>query len=212
MHPDQLPCTTDSTRVRIILAAEALFAEQGYAATSMRAIAKTAGVNLAAAHYHFGSKQGLLVAVIHERVAPINSCRLQALDELESQPSELNVNTIMTAYLAPLVSGELNEGFPRVMARVFGEPNELIQPILEKEFLPVTQRFITALQAALPELNNDELAWRFHFVVGAMLHLIMFSKLLGGANEDSVPDAFQHLHKFVVAGLQDGQQSSSRSS
>jgi AcrR family transcriptional regulator len=195
-----------------MLAAEALFAEQGYAATSVRAIAKTAGVNLAAAHYHFGSKRGLLVAVIHERATPINNCRLQALVELESHLGELTVDAIMTAYFAPFVSGELSEGFPRVMARVFGEPSELIRPILEKEFLPVTQRFITALQIALPGLSNDDLAWRFHFVLGAMIHLVIFSEPLGGVNENSVPDAFHHLQAFVVAGLLDGQQSLSRSS
>jgi AcrR family transcriptional regulator len=204
--------TADNTRARILLAAEALFAEQGYAATSVRAIATAADVNLAAAHYYFGSKQGLLVAVIHERATPINAHRLQALTELESQPGELKVDAIMEAFFAPFVSGELSEGFPRVMARVFGEPDELIRPIIETEFLPVTRRFIAALQVALPGLSSDELAWRFHFVVGAMLHLVMFSGPLGGSTKASVTDAFQHLQAFVVAGLLDGQQSSIRSS
>jgi AcrR family transcriptional regulator len=213
--------TTDNTRARIMLAAETLFAEQGYAATSVRAIAAAAGVNLAAAHYHFGSKQGLLVEVIHERVTPINSCRLLALNELESQPGELDVNAIMTAFFAPFINGALKDGLPRVMARVFGEPNEIIRPILEKEFLPVTQRFISALQVALPALRSDDLAWRFHFVVGAMLHLVMFSEPLGGipsaqspnnANRQPVSDAFQHLHAFVVAGLLGDEQTLRRSS
>ena len=45
-----------STRERILDAAEALFIEHGYAATSLRAITSAAAVNLAAAHYHFEPK------------------------------------------------------------------------------------------------------------------------------------------------------------
>ncbi|MBT5685956.1 MAG: TetR/AcrR family transcriptional regulator, partial [Gammaproteobacteria bacterium] len=48
-----------NTQTKILDAAEYLFVEQGYAATSLRAIASAAGVNLAATHYYFGSKKGL---------------------------------------------------------------------------------------------------------------------------------------------------------
>jgi AcrR family transcriptional regulator len=221
MSPKPPTCTDkDKTRERILLAAETLFAEQGYAATSVRAISAAAGVNLAAAHYHFGSKQGLLNAVVHGRVAPINTCRLQALTALESKHDDLKVDAIMAAFFAPFMSGELADGFPRIIARIFGEPDELIRPILEQEFLPVTTRFIAALQIALPGLDNRELHWRFHFVVGAMIHLVMFSQPLGST--EKTPDAtkskksnsaaFQQLQTFVVAGLLDGQQPLNRSS
>ena len=212
--------TTDKTRKRILLAAETLFAEQGYAATSVRAIAATAGVNLAAAHYHFGSKQGLLEAVVHARVAPINTYRLKALATLECQNDNQDVDAIMTAFFAPFINGELSGGFPRIMARIFGELDELIRPILEQEFLPVTQRFISALQIVLPGLDHEELQWRFHFVIGAMIHLLMFSQPLGSASKTqdsatpnkSTTDAFQRLQAFAVAGLLDGQQTMNRSS
>ena len=45
------------TKKRILDAAETLFAEQGYAQTSMRAITARADVNLASVNYHFGSKK-----------------------------------------------------------------------------------------------------------------------------------------------------------
>ena len=212
--------TTDKTRELILLAAETLFAERGYSATSVRAIAATAGVNLAAAHYHFGSKKGLLEAVVHARVAPINVYRLQALTTLELQNDDQNVDAIMTAFFAPFMDGELSGGFPRIMARIFGEPDELIRPILEQEFLPVTRRFIGALQIALPGLDSEELQWRFHFVIGAMIHLFMFSEPLGFAGKTqnsakpnkSTTASFQRLQSFVVPGLQDGQEILNRSS
>jgi hypothetical protein len=46
------------TKERILDTAERLFAEQGYAATSLRGIIAEAGVNLAAVHYHFPLQRG----------------------------------------------------------------------------------------------------------------------------------------------------------
>ena len=48
-----------STDNKIFLAAEKLFAEKGFAATSTRDIAKNAGVNVSMISYYFGSKEKL---------------------------------------------------------------------------------------------------------------------------------------------------------
>ncbi len=47
------------TRIRILEAAASIFAEHGFAATTIRHICSKAQVNLAAVNYHFGSKEGL---------------------------------------------------------------------------------------------------------------------------------------------------------
>ena len=54
---------------RILDAAEVLFAQKGFAETSLRAITSRAGVNLAAVNYHFGSKEALIQAVFDEQEA-----------------------------------------------------------------------------------------------------------------------------------------------
>ena len=72
------------TRARILDAAEALFIEQGFVATSMRAITTRAGVNLAAAHYHFGSKEGLLGAAFGpESVQTLKNLYYMGLEVIE---------------------------------------------------------------------------------------------------------------------------------
>jgi AcrR family transcriptional regulator len=55
-----------STRAQLIGAATEVLREKGWAATSMRAVAERAGVQLSLVHYHFGSKRGLLVTVVEE--------------------------------------------------------------------------------------------------------------------------------------------------
>ncbi|TMR00774.1 helix-turn-helix transcriptional regulator, partial [Actinomadura soli] len=71
------------TRGRIVAAAERLFASGGEEATSLRAITRGAGVNVAAIHYHFGGRDGLLREVLDRYVGPLNRRRLALLDEAE---------------------------------------------------------------------------------------------------------------------------------
>src|SRR4051812_8472203 len=54
-------------QVQIMEAAEALFAERGFAGTSVRDISETAGVNLAMISYYFGSKERLMEAMFQYR-------------------------------------------------------------------------------------------------------------------------------------------------
>ena len=58
------------TRERILDVAERLFADSGFASTSLRDITAEAGVNLAAVNYHFGSKEALLGAILERRIRP----------------------------------------------------------------------------------------------------------------------------------------------
>lgn len=55
-----------STRALLLSAASDLLREKGYAATSTRAVADRAGMRLSLVHYHFGSKRGLLLAVLED--------------------------------------------------------------------------------------------------------------------------------------------------
>src|SRR5690606_34163100 len=57
-----------ATRDQILAAAAELFAERGFHGTTAREIAQRAGVNLAAAHYHFGSKEDLYLEVLRVEV------------------------------------------------------------------------------------------------------------------------------------------------
>ena len=68
-----------ATRERILDAAGRLFAERGFDGTSLRAITTAAGVNLAAVHYHLGSKEALLAAIVARHAEPVNRERLARL-------------------------------------------------------------------------------------------------------------------------------------
>jgi AcrR family transcriptional regulator len=60
---------TDETRQRILMAAAQVFAEEGYARATTRALADAAGVNEVTLFRHFGTKQNLFAAVVDEYAA-----------------------------------------------------------------------------------------------------------------------------------------------
>ncbi len=77
--------TTNTTKEKILIEAETLFAEKGYDGTSVRDIAKAAEVNLAAINYHFKNKENLYLSLF------IASC-----EKMEANIDELYVEGIST--------------------------------------------------------------------------------------------------------------------
>jgi AcrR family transcriptional regulator len=66
----------DSTQHRLLVTAAELFAEKGFAAVSMRAIAKSMDITQAAIYHHFGNKEELYYAsvrhLLQQKLAPLD--------------------------------------------------------------------------------------------------------------------------------------------
>src|SRR5260221_14587037 len=94
------------TKDRILDAAEALFMEHGFEATSLRAITAAGDVNLAAVNYHFGTKEELFQAVLTRRLDPMNQDRVALLTRLESDavPDPLSCERILMALFVPALT------------------------------------------------------------------------------------------------------------
>ena len=162
-----------STKENILSTAERLIAEQGFAATSLRQIIAEADVNLAAVHYHFGSKQELLDEVIAPKAALVNQQRSLLLDryEKEAAPRSPSVEKILTAFFEPVIDmAAQNPQFVKLMGRVFAEG--MMPSVVGKHFQATVARFIMALRRAFPELPEAELFSRLQFMIGAMAHAI----------------------------------------
>ena len=162
-----------ATKEKILDTAERLIALQGFAATSLRQIISEAQVNLAAVHYHFGSKEELLDQLILRKVTRVNEQRESFLEQFEREAGDrpVAVEKILTAFFQPMIeAGCRNPQFVRLMGRLIAEG--MIPSLAEKHFQPTTTRFIAALRRALPELSEGELFWRVQFMFGAMAHTI----------------------------------------
>ena len=158
-----------ATKERILDTAERLIATQGFAGTSLRQIIGEAEVNLAAVHYHFGSKQDLLDEVILRKASAVNAERLALLKHFEEEAGArpVTVEKVLTAFFEPMIKvGGRNPQFVKLMGRLHGEG--LLPGLVEKHFSSTLARFVTALHRAMPKLPEGELFWRMQFMFGAM--------------------------------------------
>lgn len=72
-----------ASRARVVAAASDLFVREGYAATSIEALARAAGVGVQTVYYGFGTKKGVLAACLE---AAIGSAGLRTLPVLDRPP------------------------------------------------------------------------------------------------------------------------------
>ncbi|MBI5281738.1 MAG: TetR/AcrR family transcriptional regulator [Candidatus Solibacter usitatus] len=203
---------TGVTKDRLLDAAERLFAEHGFQATSLRHITADAGVNLAAVNYHFQSKESLILAVLIRKLEPINRRRLELLDELEARQrdSAPSLEGVLRAFLQPVLeakaAGMELATFPRLLGRIYTEPGAWIEKLIPKVFGEVMGRFKTAFAAALPGAEPVEVAWGIHFAIGSMAHFLAAGKLLelisqGAADESDSAGTLERLVVFTASGM-----------
>jgi outer membrane protein len=201
----------NDTKSRILDAAESLFAEQGYGATSLRNIIAAAGVNLAAVHYHFGTKEELFAAVVERRAGPVNRERLEMLAQAEREAAagRLSVERVVEAFLAPAfrraTDPERGAAFRKLLGRIQMESG-LLRRVLDKNLAPVIARFGAAFRNALPDVPGEEIAWRMFFASGAMARALMSTEdieiISGGKVKAYEPeDVMKRLIAFVSAGF-----------
>ena len=169
-----------ATKERLLDSAEALFAERGFEGTSMRAVTHAAGVSVSAANYHFGSKEALLRATLWRVIEPINRARFECLDALEQAApgdTSLTLEAILDALLRPAVAGRRAPGmgparYRQVAARLYSDPPDLVSSLKREYFAELLERFVAALQRALPGRPIDELRMALEFTVAVMVHVI----------------------------------------
>ena len=201
------------TKRDILDAAELLYAARGPHATSLRQIISRARVNLAAVHYHFGSKESLLRAVMARRLVPLNAERLALLEEQERKCGRriIPLREVLTALVGPALRLSRNPQkggavFMQLLGRCFMEPDPKIQAMLDRQLQEVAGRFIPALQRALPKLPPEDFFWRIHFLVGAMAHTMADAERLrtfsgGLCDPDDTEAMIDQLVDFLTAGF-----------
>ena len=154
----------ESTRERLITAAEGLIASRGIDGVSVREITRAAGANAAAVHYHFASKSGLVAEILHRRMVELAERRDRLIDEWEATKGQLEVRDVVEAYAFPLLewafdtSGLLNQRL-RFLSQVFSYPGPA-QQSMRDEFVPQRRRLHHLLHVALPDLPRPLVHFR----------------------------------------------------
>ena len=170
------------TRERILDATFRRLASDGYAALSMREIAKDAGVNHALINYHFGTKDRLVIAVLDEA----NSQLLARQRQMYGEPGGFAAKW---AQARRFYENDIASGFVRVQAELYAA--SLSNTELREQFLPRIQAWKNVvLDAVRDALRTHQPRVPPAFSAEAIASLISefwlgmeFARLIGGADE-----------------------------
>lgn len=206
-----------SARDVILDTAERLFAEQGIEAVSLRAINTEAGYSVAALHYHFGTRERLIDALIERRQGPILERRKVLLDALESEekPDIYAVTEALVLPMAEPIFADPERGLRTIkffFQTYMDQANhQRVRRVIEESY----RIFDRLLARALPHLDKRLLHQRW--VLAAEL------TFQGLANIDSIitrrryrkPESnYRHyttqLVDFIAGGLAVEERSSSK--
>jgi len=147
----------EATRARLLATARRAFASQGYAQTSMDEFTAQAGLTRGALYHHFGSKQGLLTAVIEQIEAEVGE-RLRAVSDAAPTPWE-GLRRRCRTYLELALDPEIRRIILQDARAVFGDVPQAAQSV-----------GIAALEAALQGLIDRGTVAPLH--AGAMARML----------------------------------------
>ena len=197
-----------STKDRILGAAEELFAQHGFAGTSLRQVTSRADVNIAAVNYHFGSKENLVNEVFRRRMDDMTDLRLSQLKTaLEKHPGQLQ--PVLAAFVEPALAMSQDRhgggAFVRVVARAYAEKNDGLRKFLSDHYGHVLREFGKAIAGCVPGLSKEELYWRLNFLAGALTYAMADFGLIkrphGISEAAHRSKAAQELIHFAEAGF-----------
>jgi len=196
---------------RILDAAAALFSERGFAETSLRTITSTAGVNLAAVNYHFGSKKSLIQAVFARVLEPFCLELDRQLDELSARPEPLTTHLLVECLSRSLLislrdHGGKPEQFMRLLGLAYTQSQEHLRQFIIANYAPVHKRFTGLLHETLPHVEPDVFYWRLYFMLGASIFTLasfdsISAILKKDFNKDSNVEETAELLVSAISGM-----------
>jgi AcrR family transcriptional regulator len=192
----------EPTTVRLLDAAERLIGERGVDAVSLRAINAEAGTNVAAAHYHFGSKEALVRAVLERRMAVLAAQRVELLVPLEPDPAP-SARDIAAVLVRPLFAfSRDDEGAPyvRFLAALYRAGGEWF-PVLDDAFAPQWVRIEPVFARATPQLDADRRTRRLSLASETMLRMLADAdRYAGDLDPEPYRDEVIDIFTAIVTG------------
>ncbi|MGB3810210.1 MAG: TetR family transcriptional regulator [Parvibaculum sp.] len=199
----------NDTRLRLILAAEKLFGEQGIHGVTLKEINAAAGQrNESALHYHFGSKPSLVEAILRHRALDIDVIRVERLDALSREGGEDDLRALLRATFMPLMellATEEGVRFIRFIAQVLNDPDFDLPTVALRANLPGIIRANGLVVAALGDMPPEIAIQRQRFLVEMTVSsLAIWSRQHDAATEAPARELFianllDSIHGFLTA-------------
>lgn len=195
----------DATRARLIRTAERLFAENGVDAVSVRAINAAAGQGAAAVHYHFGTKEDLLSAVLLDMGSAVVQSISERIDRLEAGPApdlESVVRALTDPYLELLLAHRVR-GIRWIKIVVHVSRDYTRPAIADTPQDELAQRLRLQLDRALPDASPERIALGWPIAVMSFLQSLSRVEQWSSSpkmSDDELIAFYEDLVSFLIGG------------
>ncbi|ADN76420.1 transcriptional regulator, TetR family [Ferrimonas balearica DSM 9799] len=200
-----------TTKHRILDAAERLFAERGFSETSLRLITGKAEVNLASVNYHFGSKKELIQAVLARYLDRFMPAVDAAFIELDKKP-DLTLQDVFEAMVQPMLDLDdlRSHGtaiFLQLLGRGYIESQGHLRWFVTTHYGDVLNRVTALVHKAAPHLPQVEVFWRLHFTLGTVVFTMSSFDALSDIaradfqQENDIESVIRRIIPYMAAGV-----------
>lgn len=185
-------------RERILEAADKLFGEMGFDATTTREIAGLSGVNKALIHYHFKSKEGLLTSLLDAYYEDLTETLRQALDQTGDLKNRMG--QLVDAYLEFL---RAHRNFARIVQREASGGKHLDR--IRAHMVPLFTMGTAVISDVFPSTHTGELSAEnllvsfYGMVISYFTYSDILEQLLGEdpMSETRFEDRKRHLRRMI---------------
>ena len=201
---------SEVTRERIMKAAERLFAERGYDATSIRAIVGKARVNQAAINYHFAGKDGLYREVLRTAFRALTEHQLAHAAGAGALSREEALAQFIRDQLRPLTARDELSRYIRIFNWEAVRPTAVFRKLLSEEAAPFMSVAVDLVRRFLPAADRPTLLIAAVWLIGQCHVFVRNREQLQGPpvslslDEGAVEELVQLLCRLATAGLVQG--------
>ena len=188
-------------------AAERLFAERGYDATSIRAIVAKARVNQAAINYHFDGKDGLYREVLRTAFRALTEQQLEHADEMKAMSREAALVEFIRRQLRPLLGRDEYSRHMRILNWETVRPTAVFRKLLSEEAAPFMGLAVELVRRFQPEADQRTLVAAAVWLLGQCSVFLRNREQLAdpplglALDEDAVEWLAQLVSRWATGGL-----------
>ena len=202
----------DSTKEALLQAAAPIFASKGYALARIRDIAASAGTNVAAVNYHFGSKQGLYASVLHRLISEaIEHFPLAGRKDAERAGPEQRLARAVSSLVRRVTAAVSVDVLSEIMVREMAHPTAALDQIVRELIKPQFRQMSGIVSELLgPAAKARDIECATFSVVGQCLFYLLGRPLLERLAPQALPRSEarlerlgRHITGFSLAGLRE---------
>jgi len=199
--------TDFDTRRRLLDTAAQLFSQRGFKNVTVRDLCDEANANVAAVNYHFGSKDGLYLAVVELAVDAMRALDREARQAGDGLPLDERLRAYVRVFLQRRAAMGSDSWIHHLIRREFSDPTDALDVLIAKGMRPRFE-YLAGLVGGLMNRRPEDrrvmncitsLQSQFLMFVPSPSLDRVYEKV--GVTPPSLDEICEHIVEFSLAGI-----------